>query len=121
MFRYLFPLLRSEVYDHIEQGVVLDIPVSLPNLERAVYVWYQTKHGNPVPWGLNDPMPTGILENKFTKMLLLLETTRAHDLPPKFTGARYGCWAFFTDKDIVTSLCMKTCIQHLKRLKYLKS
>ena len=58
-----------EVYDHIEYGAVLDIPVSLPNLERAVYVWYQTRHGNPVPWGLNDPMPAGILENKFTKML----------------------------------------------------
>ena len=71
-----------DVYNHMGKGAVLDLPVSLPNLERAVYVWYQTKHGNPVPWGLNDPMPNRLLENKFTKMLLLLETTRAHDLPP---------------------------------------
>ncbi|MBM76040.1 MAG: hypothetical protein CMK59_11620 [Proteobacteria bacterium] len=71
-----------EVYNHIEEGAVLDLPISLPNLERAVYVWYQTKHGEPVPWSLNDPMPKTLLDNKFTKMLLLLEATRAHHLPP---------------------------------------
>ena len=65
-----------------EPGAVLDLPMALPNLERAVYVWAQTAHGRPVPWGLNDPMPAWILENRLTATLLRLEASRAASLPP---------------------------------------
>ena len=56
------PIPRSEsyissIYDHAKEGAILDLPMTLPNLERAVYVYYQSQHKKPVPWGLNDPMP----------------------------------------------------------------
>ncbi|MEC7947424.1 MAG: hypothetical protein VX265_07620, partial [Myxococcota bacterium] len=64
-------------------GAVLDLPMTVPNLERAVYVWYQAAHGRPVPWGLNDPMPTPLLRNRLTTTLIRLEATRARSLPPQ--------------------------------------
>ena len=63
-------------------GAVLDLPMTVPNLERAVYVWYQTVHGRPVPWGLNEPMPRALLDNPLTATLIRLEATRARSLPP---------------------------------------
>ena len=43
------PLPRSEakistIYDNLEDGAVLDLPMTLPNLERVVYVYYQSQH-----------------------------------------------------------------------------
>ena len=43
------PLPRSEakistIYDNLEDGAVLDLPMTLPNLEKAVYVYYQSQH-----------------------------------------------------------------------------
>jgi len=63
-------------------GAVLDLPLTVPNLERAVYVWYQSAHGRPVPWGLNDPMPSSLMGNRLTMTLIRLEATRARTLPP---------------------------------------
>ena len=51
-------LAYSEMRTDPVEGAVLDLPLSLPNLERAVYVWNQSVHERPIPWGLNDPMPT---------------------------------------------------------------
>lgn len=65
------------------EGAVLDLPMTVPNLERAVYVWYQAAHGRPVPWGLNDPMPEPLLRNRLTTSLIRLEATRAVSLPPE--------------------------------------
>jgi hypothetical protein len=65
-----------------EEGAILDLPMAVPNLERAVYTWYQTEHGRPVPWGLNEPMPQLLLGNRFTATLLRIEATRARGLPP---------------------------------------
>ena len=65
------------------EGAVLDLPMTVPNLERAVYVWYQAAHGRPVPWGLNDPMPETLLRNRLTTTLIRLEATRALSLPPE--------------------------------------
>lgn len=65
------------------EGAVLDLPMTVPNLERAVYVWYQASHGRPVPWGLNDPMPVPLLRNRLTTTLIRLEATRARSLPPQ--------------------------------------
>ncbi len=64
-------------------GAVLDLPLTVPNLERAVYVWYQAGHGRPVPWGLNDPMPDPLRVNHLTATLMRLEATRARYLPPQ--------------------------------------
>ena len=62
-------------------GAVLDLPLTVPNLERAIYVWYQAGHRRPVPWGLNDPMPGPLLENRLLVTLMRLEATRARTLP----------------------------------------
>lgn len=62
-------------------GAVLDLPLSLPNLERAVYVWNQSVHERPIPWGLNDPMPTPLRRNLLTQTLLKIEGSHAKTLP----------------------------------------
>lgn len=62
-------------------GAVLDLPLSLPNLERAVYVWNQSVHERPIPWGLNDPMPTPLRKNLVTQTLLQIEGRHAKTLP----------------------------------------
>ena len=61
---------------------MLDLPLTVPNLERAIYVWYQTVHDRPVPWGLNDPMPRGLLANRLTTTLIRMEAIRAQTMPP---------------------------------------
>ena len=63
------------------EGAVLDLPLTLPNLERAIYVWNQAIHERPVPWGLNDPMPTPLRRNLLTQTLLRIEATHARSLP----------------------------------------
>ncbi|MCB9780463.1 MAG: hypothetical protein H6742_17995 [Alphaproteobacteria bacterium] len=63
------------------EGAVLDLPLTLPNLERAVYVWYQSVHHRPVPWGLNDPMPRSLLVNRLTATLIRFEAVRAQSAP----------------------------------------
>ncbi len=65
------------------EGAVLDLPMTAPNLERAVYSWYQTAHGRPAPWGLNDPMPRSLLRNRLTATLIRIEATRARTLGPQ--------------------------------------
>ena len=74
-----------EVYDQLVEepadGAVLDLPLSIPNLERAIYVWAQSKHERPVPWGLNDPMPQALRVNHLTQTLVKIEATRARELP----------------------------------------
>ena len=64
-----------------EQGAVLDLPLTVPNLERAIYVWNQSAHNRPVPWGLNDPMPRNLLQNRLINTLIQIESTRAMGLP----------------------------------------
>lgn len=75
----------SEAYEHMKEdpisGAVLDLPLTLPNLERAIFVWNQSVHGRPVPWGLNDPMPKTLLGNILTKTLIQIEGNRARSLP----------------------------------------
>ena len=57
--------------------------MTVPNLERAIYVWYQSVHNRPVPWGLNEPMPRLLLENRLTVTLIRLEATRSHAMAPR--------------------------------------
>lgn len=63
-------------------GAVLDLPITVPNLERAVYTYYQTAHGRPSPYGLNDPLPDPLERNPLTWMLIQVEASRAIELPP---------------------------------------
>ena len=63
------------------EGAVLDLPLTLPNLERAIYVWNQSAHNRPIPWGLNDPMPKPLLNNMMTQTLIQIEGNRARTLP----------------------------------------
>ena len=77
------PQAYEEIARDPEPGAVLDLPMAVPNLERAVYVWYQAVHNRPVPWGLNDPMPEALLRNRLTATLMRLEATRAKSLPPQ--------------------------------------
>ncbi len=65
-------------------GAVLDLPLTVPNLERAVYVWFQSAHHRPIPWGLNDPMPAPLIDNRLTATLIRLEAERAWTAPPMY-------------------------------------
>lgn len=76
------PAAYTEIAADPKEGGVLDLPMTLPNLERAVYVWYQSVHKRPVPWGLNDPMPGPLLRNRLTATLIRMEASRAQVLPP---------------------------------------
>jgi len=78
----VIPEAYTEMARDPAEGAVLDLPLTVPNLERAVYVWYQTEHGRPVPWGLNDPMPEHLLKNRLTATLIRLEAHRSLFLPP---------------------------------------
>ena len=78
----VIPKAYTEMANDPESGAVLDLPLTVPNLERAVYVWYQTEHGRPVPWGLNDPMPEQLLRNRFTATLIRMEAHRSQSLSP---------------------------------------
>ena len=77
------PAVYFDMAEDPISGAVLDLPMTPPNLERAVYSWYQTAHGRPAPWGLNDPMPRSLLRNRLTATLIRIEATRAHTLAPR--------------------------------------
>lgn len=81
-----WPLPRCEaaipaVYTNLSAGAVLDLPITVPNLERAVYTWYQTEHGQPSPYGLNDPIPAPLAANPLTGLLVQVEASRTGTLP----------------------------------------
>ena len=62
-------------------GALLDLPITVPNLERAVYTYYQTAHGLSSPYGLNEPVPRRIWSNRLTRFIVTLESGRAVTLP----------------------------------------
>ena len=65
----------------LEGGAVLDLPVTLPVLQRSKYILGQLEHGQPVPFGLNDPLPPWLAANRYTRFLVGLERTRVSALP----------------------------------------
>ncbi len=83
----VWPLPQSdaaipEVYAGLDgPGAVLDLPITVPNLERAVYTYYQTEHGLPSPYGLNDPLPEQLRHNRLTRTLYTIESGYADTLP----------------------------------------
>jgi len=64
-----------------EPGAVLDLPITVPNLERGVYTYYQTQHHRPSPYGLNDPLPRTLRANRLTRFMVTLEAGHVVTLP----------------------------------------
>lgn len=86
-----WPLVRSRgevpayvavLHDDPAPGGVIDLPVSLPNLERAVYLYWQTQHGRPSPYLLNEPLPPVLARSHLVQTLLVAESGRLDSLPP---------------------------------------
>ena len=63
-------------------GGVIDLPVSLPNLERAVYLYWQTEHGRASPYMLNEPLPEVLARSHLLGLMLVAEGSRVESLPP---------------------------------------
>ena len=83
----IWPLPRCDAripsaYAEVPQGAILDLPITVPNLERAVYTWYQTEHGQPVPYGLNEPVPESLSDNPLTQLMVRIESAYVLSLPP---------------------------------------
>lgn len=69
----------------LDEGAVLDLPITMPVLARSRLLAGQLAHGQPVPFGLNDPVPTALHENHYTNFLVELErrnvSARSGSLP----------------------------------------
>ena len=81
-----FPLPTSDasvpaVLASLKGGAVLDLPVGRPVLARSAYALGQLQHGQPTPYGLNDPWPESLRENRFLRILVELEYSTAATLP----------------------------------------
>jgi hypothetical protein len=82
----VFPLPTADtrvpaVYAHLDGGAVLDLPLSLPVLARSHYSMYQMVHGQPMPYGLNDPSPLYLYVNRYSRYLIELERSTVASLP----------------------------------------
>jgi len=65
-----------------EVGAVLDLPMGLPNLERAIYNYWQIGHGRPSPYSLNEPSPAILERSRLARTLRVAEAARLDRLPP---------------------------------------
>lgn len=86
-----WPIARADVTipdyvyamrDDPTPGAVIDLPINVPNLERAVYLHYQTVHGRPSPYSLNEPLPPILGRSHLTRALLVAEGGQLDSLPP---------------------------------------
>ena len=64
------------------EGAVLDLPMGLPNLERAVYNYWQIAHKRPSPYSLNEPNPDVLDRSHLARALRVAEAGRLDQLPP---------------------------------------
>jgi len=71
------------VLANLDGGAVLDLPVSVPVLRRSQHFMGQLRHGEPVPYGLNDPTPVALYLNRYSRYLIEIERTGAASLPPE--------------------------------------
>ena len=65
------------------QAAVLDLPISLQVLARSRYAWWQAQHGLGIPYGLNDPTPTALLQNRLALALINAERSSLDTLGPR--------------------------------------
>lgn len=75
------PSFYTRLADEPDGFAVLDLPLGVPTLERAVYTFGQTVHHKKVPYGLNDPLPASLRDNRLIDYLLNLEFLPIHHLP----------------------------------------
>jgi hypothetical protein len=71
------------VYAALPEGAVLDLPVSLQVLDRSRYDLYQTEHGRPIPYGLNDPTPPLLDSNRLARAVIELERSSVDSVAPE--------------------------------------
>ncbi|MSQ01786.1 MAG: hypothetical protein EXR71_07825 [Myxococcales bacterium] len=69
--------------DDPEAGAVLDLPMGLPNLERAIYNYWQIAHARPSPYSLNEPNPEVLERSRLARALRVAEAGRLDRLPPQ--------------------------------------
>lgn len=76
------PAYVSTLREDPVEGAVLDLPINVPNLERAVYLYYQTAHGRPSPYSLNEPLPPILERSHLARVILVAEGGQLDTLPP---------------------------------------
>ena len=76
------PSYCQALADDPAPGAVLDLPIALPNLERAIYHYWQTAHRRPSPYSLNEPNPVVLERSHLARALGIAETGRIDRLPP---------------------------------------
>ena len=69
----------------VDEGAVLDLPVTLQVLARSRYDGWQVEHGRPIPYGFNDPTPAALDSNRLTRFLIEVERSSVDSLPPQPT------------------------------------
>ncbi|MEY3210062.1 MAG: hypothetical protein RIT28_543, partial [Pseudomonadota bacterium] len=71
------------VYAEIQgEGAVIDLPVSLQSLAQGRYALYQTQHGRPIPYALNNPTPPILDARRLTRLIIDLERSAVASPPP---------------------------------------
>jgi len=76
------PSYCAALRDDPVPGAVLDLPMGLPNLERAIYNYWQTVHQRPSPYSLNEPEPEVLARSHLARALRVAEAARVDTLPP---------------------------------------
>ncbi len=74
----LFPVTATDatvpaIYRKLDAGAILELPVNRPVLARSRVLVAQLVHGQPLPFGLNDPVPPVFQHNPFAATLSRLE------------------------------------------------
>lgn len=69
------------IYGQLNGGAVLDLPITEPVLARSRTLIYQLVHQQPIPFGLNDPVPPYLYNNHYTHFLMELERRNIQQLP----------------------------------------
>jgi hypothetical protein len=78
------PVAPPAIYERLTgPGAILDLPASLPVLERARYDVWQLAHRRSIPYGLNDPTPAVFRDNRLAAVLLGLERLPVRTLPAR--------------------------------------
>ena len=75
------------VYEELPQDglAVLDLPMSRQVLARSDLALYQLGHGHPIVYGLNDPTPVALREERLVRHVLALERSPVASLAPRIS------------------------------------